>query len=105
MAIHKPQNANSSVLSVTTTATKLFDLINAAGSTSLALGGYPTGSNTLFMNVESGTIRVLRGSTPTTSKGKIFSAGSYVLSDISLDDLYFISTSGTASVSILIGTN
>ena len=99
MAIQKPQNANASVISVTTTAANLFDLINTAGSTTLANAGF-VNPNGVIINCEDGSIRVASGVTPTTAKGKLLATGPHILTG--LEDLNLISTSGTVSCSVLI---
>lgn len=99
MSIQKPQNANASVISVTTTGTDLFDLINTAGSTSLAFAGF-VNPKTLIINCEDGDIRVASGVAPTTAKGKLLKQGLHVLNGI--QDLRLASTSGTVSCSVLI---
>jgi len=99
MAIQKPQNANASVISVTTTGTGLFDLINTAGSTALANAGFvdPKG---VIINCEDGSIRVASGVAPTTAKGKLLAIGPHFIDGV--NDLRLASTSGTVSCSVLI---
>ena len=99
MAIQKPVNANASVISVTTTGTNLFDLINTAGSSSSPFAGffYP---KVLIINCEDGDIRVASGVNPTTATGKLLTQGQHILNGI--EDLRLASTSGTVSCSVLI---
>lgn len=99
MAIQKPENANASVISVTTTGTNLFDLLNTAGSTSSANAGFvnPTG---MLINCEDGDIRIASRVAPTATKGKLLAQGLHIVEG--LDDLRLASTSGTVSCSVLI---
>ena len=99
MAIQKPQNANASVISVTTTGTGLFDLINTAGSTTLANAGFVE-PKSVIINCEDGDIRIASGVAPTTAKGKLLAQGSHIIEG--LDDIRLASTSGTVSCSVLI---
>ena len=99
MAIQKPQNANASVISVTTTAANLFDLINTAGSTTLENAGF-VAPQAVIINCEDGDIRIASGVTPTTAKGKLLAQGLHYIDGV--NDLNLISTSGTVSCSLLI---
>jgi len=99
MAIQKPQNADASVISVTTTAANLFDLINTAGSTTLDKAGFVDPS-AVIINVESGSLRAASGVTPTTAKGELLRTGLHYIDGV--NDLNLVSTSGTISCSVLI---
>ena len=99
MYLQKPENAAASLISVTTTGTDLFDLINTAGSTTSVKAGYEN-PKTLFINCEDGDIRVASGVAPTTANGKLLSQGPHVLDGV--EDLRLASTSGTVSCSVMI---
>ena len=67
------QNANSSVITVTNTATLLKSLIDTAGSVTHT---FPGGLNGIDMFIEDGDVRILfDGNTPTASKGLLLKQG------------------------------
>jgi hypothetical protein len=67
------QNANSSVITVTNTATLLSALINTAGSVTHV---FPSGLNGFDIFIEDGDVRILfDGNTPTASKGLLLKQG------------------------------
>lgn len=76
MYIQKHQNAAGSKISVTNTATGIFDLINTAASTALAYAGFTSTVNAIDIMPEDGDVRVLfDGNTPTSSNGVLLSQG------------------------------
>lgn len=101
------QNANGSVIAVTSTATNLYDLINTAASTTLERAGYSFKANGINILPEDGDVRILFDSTlsPTASKGMLLTAGTqYFLRNVPLDKMKLIRTGGTnVSCSIGIG--
>lgn len=67
------QNANSSVIAVTGTATLLRALIDTAGSVTHV---FPAGINGIDLFIEDGDVRILfDGNTPTASKGLLLKEG------------------------------
>lgn len=101
------QNANGSVIAVTSTATNLYDLINTAASTTLAYAGYSFKANGINILPEDGDVRILFDSSlsPTASKGMLLTAGTqYFLRNVPLDKMKLIRAGGTnVSCSIAIG--
>lgn len=104
MYIYSLANANASVITVTNTATKLYDLLDTAASASNNLPGH---LNAVDLVIESGSdVRVLfDGNTPTASKGILLSQGAiYAFRGVPLTQLKLIRTGGTnASVSVQVG--
>lgn len=75
MQIVNLPNADSTVITVTATATSLFDLIETAGSADI-LAGKDRLDYVLFSNEGSDSFRVLfDGNTPTANKGLLVGAG------------------------------
>lgn len=107
MYFEKFQNANASKISVTSTATDIFDLINTAGSTTATRAGFSSNVNGIIINPEDGDIRVLfDGNTPTASVGFLIKQGSpQIYCNVPLDKLKLIRTgSSNVAVSIAIGS-
>ena len=76
MLVQKAQNAASTKLTVTSTATSLFDLMNTAGGTDLDRAGFRPGINGVDIKIETGDIRYLDdGNTPTASNGVLGVSG------------------------------
>ena len=105
MLVHRAQSAAATSISVTTTATGIYDLINTAGSTDLERAGYSPEVNGIDIVVEDGNIRYLDdGNTPTTTEGLLVETGAVLhLRHIKLDALKLISTTGTVKCGIRIG--
>jgi len=107
MPILGPSNAASSLITATTTATKLFSLMDTAGSvTDNAEVG--AGANYVKIANEDATnnIRVLFGKTPTTTDGFIVLKGTTEeFKDCDVANMEIISTAATVNCSVLIGTN
>lgn len=99
------QNANSSVITVTNTATNLFSLMNTAGGvtnsqeyfTNVTLNG--TGiANGVYITAEDGDVRYIVGQTPTSTYGNIISKGEKIfVSNVLLSSLKLIRT-GSSNV-------
>lgn len=104
MYIYSLANANASVITVTNTATKLYDLLDTAGSAANNLPGH---LNAVDLVVESGSdVRILfDGNSPTSSKGILLSQGAlYSFRGVPLTQLRLIRTgSSNASVSVQVG--
>lgn len=105
MLVHKAPNAAGSTLSVTTTATGIFDLINTAAGTSLPRAGYDANVIAIDIKPENGDIRYLDdGNTPTSSNGFLIASGDVAfLRDINMDKLQLVSVSGAVSCSVRLG--
>lgn len=106
MYIYKLPNAAASVITVTATATSLFDLIETAASTA---HGLPEGLiNAIDLYVEDGDIRVLMdGNTPTASLGVLLKRGGrYCFRGVPVTKLKLIRTgSANVSVSLAVGVS
>lgn len=104
MYIYSLANANASVITVTSTATTLYSLLDTAGS---AANNLPGSLNAVDLVVESGSdVRILfDGNTPTASKGILLSQGAiYSFRGVPLTQLKLIRTgSSNASVSVQVG--
>jgi hypothetical protein len=73
MLPHKLANAAAGMISVTATATLLYDLITTAGSTA---HGLPNDLNECVIQPEDGQIRILiDGNTPTGTQGELITVG------------------------------
>ena len=107
MLVYKAPNAAGSTISVTTTATGVFDLINTAAGTSLVNAGYPHGINSIDIKVEDGDVRWLDdGNTPTSSAGFLLASGDVAfLRDINMSTLKLVSVTGTVTCSVRVGIN
>lgn len=101
------QNANGSVIAVTSTATRLFDLINTAASTTLDRAGYSFKANGVNIRPEDGDIRVTfsEGISPTSTKGELLVRGmQYFFRNVPLDKMKLIRTgSSNVNCSIAVG--
>lgn len=105
MYIQSFQNAAASKITVTATATNIFDLINTAGSTTLDNAGFSNRCNAIIIQPEDGDIRVLfNNQTPTAANGfKITSGSIATLANVPLKSLKLIRTSGDVVCSIQVG--
>lgn len=97
MYIVKLPNAAAAMISVTSTATSIYNLIDTAASAIANLDGR---NNAIDINVEDGDIRVLfDGNTPTASNGILLSSGvSYQFRGVPLTQMKLI-RAGSANVS------
>lgn len=97
MYFERFQNANASTISVTGTATDVFDLINTAGGTTLVRAGFSSKVNGLIIHPENGDVRMLfDGNTPTASKGFLVRQGTIgTFANVPLDKLKLIRTGST----------
>ena len=104
MYIYSLANATASVITVTSTATTLYSLLDTAGS---AANNLPGSLNAVDLVVESGSdVRILfDGNTPTASLGILLSQGAmYSFRGVPLTQLKLIRTgSSNASVSVQVG--
>ena len=99
----KPRVAAEMTLSVTTSATPLMTLIDTAGSGTSA-GNYYLAEklcNVVRITPTTGSIRYGWGIDPTTANGAYLGNGNYEYIAGDLSNLRLISTSGTATVSIV----
>lgn len=105
MKFYAPQSAAASKITVTSTATALYSLINTAGTTTNPRAGFPADTNAVLINVESNNCRVLFGGTPTATEGLLLTAGSiYPFYGVELENMKFIRTAGSDCVcSVLLG--
>lgn len=92
-----PQNAASTKITVTNTATKLFDLMNTAGSLQNSESYYSNlYANGIIITPEDGSIRILTGVNPTATLGTLLSQGvTYFFPHQKLEDLRLIRTGGS----------
>lgn len=100
------QNAAASKITVTATATSLYDLINTAGSTALPRAGYPVDTNGLEIRLESGgNARVFfEGNTPTSTNGWLLQEGeTWRFCGTNLDKLKLIRVTGNVVCSVQLG--
>ena len=106
MNVFPLQNANSSVISVTGTASYILPLINTAGAVTHA---FPPGLDALDITPENGDIRIVidpstTAVSPTASKGFLIKQGAtLMLRHSSLTYIKAIATSGTVSCSLQVG--
>ena len=105
MFIEKLANAAASLITVTSTATSLFDLVDTAGSTASGLG--TKNLNAVDISVEDGDIRMLMdGNTPTTTEGVLLSSGNtYYFRGIPLSKFLMVRASTDVKCSIQVGTS
>lgn len=100
------QNAAASKITVTATATLLYDLINTAGSTALPRAGYPVDTNSLEIRLESGgSVRVFfEGNTPTSTNGWLLQEGeTWRFCGTNLDKLRLIRVTNNVTCSVQLG--
>ncbi len=97
--IQQLENAASNVITVTTTSTDLISLMDAAGSTTYNLDSQVNGVD---LKVESGSVRISQGNTPTSTAGYLMSEGDvHHLRNVTLKNLNLIVAEGsTASISL-----
>lgn len=96
---------NGTVITVTSTATSLLDLINTAivagGGTAVQID---TVVNAIDFVVEANDVRYLCDNIPTTSKGLLVKAKNILsLRNVDLRRHYFIATGSNATISLLVG--
>lgn len=105
MYIEKHQNAAGCKITVTSTATSLFALINTAASTTLENAGFSSRVNAINLTVEDGDIRVFfDGNTPTATNGILLSSGNvYYYRGVPLDKMKLIRVSGNVVCSVEVG--
>jgi len=106
MLVNKAPNAAGTKLSVTTTATNIFGLINTAASTTLTRAGFLQAVNGIDLKIGPGSgVRYLDdGNTPSTTEGiKLESGDLLMLRHINLDNLQLVSVSGVVFVDIRLG--
>ena len=107
MNLSKLPNAAASVITVTTTATSLYSLINTAAG----VQGFVTPANgldALDITVESGDIRILcDGNAPTSAAGFLLKSGKTTrLRGMPLSKMQLISASGASqTASLIIGVS
>ena len=104
MLTQKLPNAAASVITVTSTATSLFSLIDTAAGEAANLSN--SGLDSCYVVAEDGDVRVLMDTnTPTASNGFLVKSGSLVLFDkVPLDQMKLIRVGSTdVSVSLQVG--
>jgi len=105
MYIHKLANAAASKLTVSNTATSLYDFIDAAGGSASDL---PTNLNAVDLALEDNDVRILfDGNTPTAANGLLLTGvGHYSFRGVPLTKLKLIRATGAdAAVSVQVGTS
>lgn len=102
MYYEKHQNAAGSKITVTATATNVYDLINTAASTNLPRAGFAVDTNAIDITVEDGDIRLLwDGNIPTSLLGAPLSSGNvYRFRGIPLDKMKLIRVTGDVVCSV-----
>jgi hypothetical protein len=99
MKILKHQNAASSKITVTNTATGVYSLINTAGSVTDTQSRFTAlGANALLITPEDGDIRLGFGYTPTSTVGMLLSSGTkYFIPNLDdgVQDVKLIRTGGS----------
>jgi len=105
MYYEKHQNAAGSKITVTATATNIYDLINTAASTNLPRAGFAVDTNGIDITVEDGDIRLLwDGNTPTSVNGILLSSGNvYYFRGLPLDNMKLIRVSADVVCSVAPG--
>ena len=103
------QNANGSVITVTSTSTLLANLVNTAQSTNLfPLPWNNTGADGINITPEDGDVRYLAdGNTPTATKGQLLKEGqTYFLRQVDLTNFRLIRVGGAnVACSIAVGVS
>jgi len=100
---YNPVNALASVITATTTGTKVTDLIVAASGVG---ADFESGLNEIIISNEDATngVRLLPGIAPTATAGLLIAAGKTVkLTGTSCTDWFIASTASTVSCSVLLG--
>lgn len=106
MYIFRHQNAAGSKITVTTTATNLFDLINTAAGTNLPFAGFSAkDTNGIHLFAENGDIRYLMdGNTPTSTNGILVRENERLMvENVPLTAMQLIATTGPVVCSVEIG--
>ena len=90
-------------ITVTTTATKLYDLMDTASTLENAQTYYDqAGANAVMISVESGDIRYLIGTDPTANDGiLIYTGTTWYLPGIELNQLRLIAFDDTTKVTVV----
>jgi hypothetical protein len=103
MYIQKLADAAASLITVTSTATSLYDLIDTAGGSNSELG--TKNLNAVDISVEDGDVRMLMdGNTPTTTEGMLLSSGNtYYLRGVPLSKMLLVRVSGDVACSVQVG--
>jgi|3_EtaG_2_1085321.scaffolds.fasta_scaffold269733_2 hypothetical protein len=103
MIYHKLTNANASLITATTTASSLKDLIDAAAATGdFNIDGLD-GADLLIETAQ--TVRILfDGTTPTTAKGILMAQNNkLMLRNTDLSKVRIITTAATCAIGIQVG--
>ena len=98
-----PQNVSDTKITVTSTATRLYDLIDTASGTKNAQQYYDRKlASALFIQPEDGDIRYLINGSPTATEGILIKQGNKEwLPGIELFGMELISTSGNVAVTVV----
>lgn len=105
MYIYKLADAAASKITVTSTATSLFDLIDTAGG---SVSDLPGNLNAVDITVEDGDVRMLMdGNTPTSANGVLLSSGNvYMLRGVPLTKMQLIRVGGSnVTCSVQVGVS
>lgn len=106
MYVHKHQNAAGSKITVTATATNIFDLINTAASTTSVNAGFQVEKiNAINIFPEDGDVRYLMdGNTPTSTNGILVKQGErLMLRNCPVKHLKLIRVSGDVVCNVELG--
>lgn len=106
MFYEKHQNAAASRITVTATATNIFDLINtAAGGSSPVNAGFSSNVNGIDISVEDGNVRLLiDDNVPTSANGFLLQGGNtYFLRNIPVNKMQLIRETANVTCSVMIG--
>nr|AKH46384.1 hypothetical protein [uncultured marine virus] len=105
MLNQKAINAAGTVITVTSTATLFYDLVNTAASASEVYAGYASECNGLDLRIEDGDIRYLDdGNTPTATEGLLGRKGDLLhLRHRNLDKLQLIAVDTNVACSQTVG--
>lgn len=100
-----PESAASMKITVTSTATELYALMDTAGSISSSRSYYTNlFANALLIRPENGDIRVLPKVAPTSTDGVLLKSGCmYYFAGMDLNDFRLIRTSGNVTCTVQIG--
>lgn len=99
----QPQNAASKKVAVTGTATRVFALMDTAGTLNNSQSYYALkGANALLIQPEDGNVRIEIGVNPTATTGTLLTqGGTYCITGLDLSDLRFIRT-GASNVAVTV---
>ena len=99
----EPQQTSDTKITVTSTATNLFDLMNTSSSVNNSRNYYNQGfCSALILQAEDGDVRWLERGTPTATQGQLVKKGQKEwITNSQLDEIKLISTSGNVAVTAI----